>query len=481
MSLKILREVFLSLNQDLVEKIEESKKTGRFCFALGSHHYDYKIYSEILQDGFVSPRLEELFEGMMHIYFFRACCDMSFDLFEYVRDSEFLEEDFINKGRETAEVIVALNQTQRRVEELLPSLGIRDLSLLEPGVRSEYGSLKDALDSVRSAKGTSLHLSGDHMFIVSRIHRTGKPYEFDPEVTLANSLIYTYKPDQIIQLAHVAKPGVYLIANVPQDKVVETAFYFLFVTDGGDAYLVDSNKHSYRDQIYRTKTDGTNGEQAWLEHLYSSCALPIEQVIEFFEKRSDNRDLIVSKDGMSFKHIMKLSDCSPHTVLWCHAFVDQCIQQFRDTNILTAASPTMCLRHIRKGIRSAQNLPALYTDSVPTLSDIDVTWSPEYVQVKSLASAVSLSEGMPTLPLEKVDLGCSGDALTSMRHIRGQVMYAKREQEAKELGKRLDEDFLENYSEVMEKMSVLIQEKHDTIIKRAMKDKSYRSAKASKN
>lgn len=96
-AIETLRESFLFLNKDLVDKIAEYKKTKSFSGYLGDNSFDFKDFFEVLEYGFKSLTLKDIFESMMHLYFFKGCCDFSFDINKYIdlKNNKFNEKDSV--------------------------------------------------------------------------------------------------------------------------------------------------------------------------------------------------------------------------------------------------------------------------------------------------------------------------------------------------------------------------------------------------
>lgn len=473
-ALSLLRQVFIDMNPDLVAKIEAYKTTKSFSGTIGGkegHHFDFKDFFETLQEGFASPNIRALFECLMHLYFFKSCVDLRVNFYDYINYDSFKEEEYIKTSKKHARVITALNIVEAYAITSLDNLGVKNREFLTE-LGGDYRSLRDMLRIMYNAKRISLCHYGDHEFIISKIQINNKPFVMTEKVVLKDAIIYTDKPEQIISLAMASHPGIYLIANVPYGHKVDTAFYLLFVNNS-DAILVDNNKHSYRDQVYRTKTDGTDGKEAWLDRRYENTYLPIEDVLELFDNRDRSKDLLSKNSSFSFKVIKKLSECSPACILWTQAFVDNCIHQFKTTDVLQKVSPALALEFLYPYSEKTPSLPAVYNASLPRIEQLDLSWRPEQIGLERHISGDQFTSmlkeiSVPTLFEKHIPAG-----LTSEKQVKASLAYSRRKIVASKLEQELCEDFLDNAFSVREKIQNFVNENPARVVERAFEDRGY--------
>lgn len=469
-AIEVLRDFFISQNDDLINRIDEYKKTGCFKCNAYSHDYIFKDFFQVLENGFRSILLKNIFESMMHILFIRVYYNVPFDIKKYIKKDTLNEEDLLKDARNMSKVYISVDIIERYLKRELKKLKIKDFSFLEDN-RDSNENLESMLHSIKYGKRTGIEYKGDYKFLISRIPKTGKSPKDLSKCVLNDNIFYTYKPEQIINMSYASKPGIYLIANVPYGRMHEAAFYFLIVTDQ-DSYIVENNKHSYRDQIYRGKTDGTKGEDAWLGRRYEYTYLPIEDVIDFFNNRSDGKDVIVKDKEFSFKQIKKLSESDPLNLLWCLSFTDNCIKFLEDNELEKNIKTSCSFSLIDKKISNSRQLPAVYKSSVPTISEMDPQWDPEMVEVNKKNSGNYLQSDIKSLSIKEMDLNRVPTYLTSIDQIKCHLLFEKRKQEAKELQERLYKDFYDNHEKVINKIASQITGNIDIIIK-AFENKLY--------
>jgi len=472
-SLEILRETFLSLNQDLVTKIENCKnnKTSSFGIA-SSHEYEYKKFFEVLEHGFKSELLKDLFESMMHIYFFKGCCDLSFSIDRYVEKGVFDKENFLKDGEEVANVMLSVGNVDSFIRKELAILGVKDFLFLDNKKGNEYGEVKDVLNIVKYAKSKKLYVYGDREFIVSKVFGKNELASHDFNLTLNDNIFYTDKTEQIVTMAYNSKPGIYLIANIPNGKKVNLAFYLLIVTDSA-AYVIDNNKHSYRDQIYRTKSDGTDGECNWLNRRYEETFFPYVEVLDYFDNISDRKELLPIDSEFSFRSIKKISECSTEVILWLMAFSDQCIQTLEDKDFEANIDRSVAISMFKSFNTDNLNSLTEYKKNIPSLNSLSVEWDSTFVNVRKDHDDNYLVPEIVGLSLDCINTDKIPNGLTSLKQINAHLMFEKRKQEVKKLEEELRCDFLENYEKVISNLSKIINDNSDTIIKIAFKDIRY--------
>ena len=466
--LTLLRGRFTELNPKLFEKIERYEKEGSISYSLGSHHYDYIHFSEILKKGFQSTDLHYLFELLIYVHFFEHICLMDLQISNYIKDGIFDKESYLKVSEHNAEIILAIDPIKQWCREAIKAMGIKE-DLLE----SERGLL-ETLKVIQGAKDMNLHHWGDYEFIASKIPLGNNSDEaFDGNLRINHNIFYSNSPEQIIQFAAKAEKGIYVIANVPYGKKAETAFYILFRQENY-AYLIENNKHSYRDQIYRGKCDGTPGEDAWLDRKYERILLPVEVVMAFFSKENESKD-VVDKKQLDFIPIGKLDECSPYTTIWLYSFVDLCIGAFKDPSFIKEMSMTVSPEFVVAALpKEISQLPAIYKGNLPIITEIKTAWSPDDVEVEARGKRTYLEAMTPQTSL--TDITLPKGKLTSFEQIRKTAAFEKRKISAHLLQETLRKDFLENFDKVQDQVKnlVLSKDKKSMVI-RALKNDSYSS------
>lgn len=476
-ALSLLRQTFIDLNPDLIAKIETYKTTKSFSGVIGGkegYHFDFKDFFEVLQKGFFSPNIRELFEGLMLLYFFKVYAELQINIGDYINHDSFKESAYVEASRKIAKIIKALNTVEKHITELLENIGIKNHDFLTKSYH-DFEFLLSVLRIMRDANKATLHHYGDYPFIVSKIRVNDKPFVVTDQVTLKDGIIYTDKPEQIISMAIVAKPGIYIIANVPYGEMVNTAFYFLF-TNNSDAILVENNKHSYRDQIYRTKTDGTDGKDDWLGRRYQDTYLPVNDVLGFFDNRSDSKDIIPKESNFSFKVIKKLSDCPCENILWTQAFVDNCVHLFNTTDILQQVSPTLAIEFIQNTEPTSDeklNLPIAYKEVLPSSTQLNLSWDPERIGIDERNSGESLTPQLKEPSVSMLLKSSFSSGLTSTKQIESVLTYNRRKFAAKQLEKEIREDFIKNALSVRERIIAFVAERSSWVIERGLEDQKY--------
>lgn len=454
-ALEVLRGYFYELNGVLRDKLDKYREEGVFSSFLGSNEYYYKDFLLTLQDKpFVSEVLRYLFESLMHYHFFTYELDTSLNVGDYIKHDEFRRYEFDKELKKVVDITIFRNILRSYCCNVLKKMGIKDFSFLDDG--------KLCLDLVNvfvKAKKKCLDSVGTAEFLVSKILINEKGFIFSDRLVLNDNIFYTNSPEQIISMAHVAKPGVYLVANVPYGEYVNTAFYFLIVSDGGDAFLIDNTVHDLRDQIYRNKTDGTRGKDAWIGRRYEDTYLPINQVLSFFEKESDHKDIIVRDKEFPFRSIGKISDDEgPEVILFCLTFVDECISRLRDAEFFEGISQAVCLSFIHEGFEgSSDNLPVLYKSNLPTLAQMDTSFSTDLEEVDSTRAISSLVSLVREVPLAKVDLsGVNPYQLMPIEQLKNRLIFERRKKEASRIEMELHEGFKTRYPEVRSQIADFI-------------------------
>lgn len=437
-ALQLLRQAFLDMNPELITKIENYKVTKTFSGTIGGkdgHHFDFKDFFEVLETGFYSPYIRDLFESFLHLYFFKTCTELRVNIEDYIEHDTFNQETYIETSKALASVVTSLNIIEIYTFGLLGKFGIKKEEFLKE-TQNNYEKLREFLRIIRAAKNCKLQHYGDCEFILSKIRINDKPFHMTKDVTLKDNIIYTENPEQIISMAAAAKPGIYLIANIPYEQKVNLTFYFLFVNDS-DALLVENNKHSYRDQIYRTKTDGRGGEDAWLGRRYEHVQLPLEEVLDFFENKSTDKSVIPAGSDFSFMVIKKLSECHPAHILWVQSFVDNCIQQFNTTDILQHTSYSLATEFIKLYEKdTASQLPTLYRKNLPGLSDFDLTRDTAKIDIDSRNNGSYLVPLLSEIPVLDVFENPPFLGPTSKKQIEAALTYERRKITAKKLEKK---------------------------------------------
>jgi hypothetical protein len=472
--LKVLRDYFYKVNGVLREKINRWRDEGCFSSYAGSNEHYYKDFLIMLQDkGFQSENLCNIFEYLMHIHFFTFEHDLSLEVSDYIKHDDFRRGEFLKDMEEHVEVTVALNVIRTNLCSLLKKLNITSLDFLNSRRGEE---LLEILKLMRHAKDKSIETVGSSEFLISKIPITGKGFIVGDDLTLNDNIFYTHKPEQIIAMAHAANPGIYIIANIPYGEEVNTAFYHLFVTNGGDAYIVENSVHNLREQIYRNKTDGTNGKDAWLDKRYEYSWFPVDQVLTFIDKKSNKKDVILpSKEGHTFHAIGKISASGPETILFCLSFADCCMKLFNDSDITLKADHAACLSFVQDNLDTVENLPAVYTKGLPTFAEMEKPYSDDLTGNSVAPSTVDLVPRLKEMSLAEINKdNIHPGQLMPLEQLRNKLVFMRRNQQAKELEEELMTEYEETHLQVRDSIKALIDSKpFDRYLLKALKDEKY--------
>jgi hypothetical protein len=470
-TLSRVREQFYDYGKEILDKISTYETTGTMSGYLGDPSFDYKDFSKVMQGGFHSVTLQLLFESMVYLHYFCDVYSMTLDPKDYISHRKFDHEAFNKISKKYADLTVDLGILETFANTALRSLGIKPKSCNK--ILSDGSHVFDSLKVLKYAMSVTLHHYGDYDFLVSKIP-LGESHPFDMELVLNPHIFYTDKPEQIILFAHHAKPGVYVIANVPYGNHAETAFYVLF-RQKGYAYLVENSKHSFRDQHYRGKSNGTAGEDAWLDRKYEECYLPVGVVMNFFEGKNESTAVKVF-EGFDFVSLGKLTDGSASTVMYTYAFIDKCITFFKDNDFASQISNTSCAGFLKELLNgSTENVPAIAFSMLPAVSDFDVSWSPEKTGVKDFSGTLQRIEA--ELPeILNTDLSALPQgSLTSLEHLKRSVIYRNRLTRATELDYQWFKDFKKNYRGVMDRLGAFIRKRGlSFVVRKALQDRTYK-------
>ena len=464
-SLDVLRKKFAE-NQELLDRVRKAEDGGGMSgtFNTIELNFDYVEYIRLSKKGFYSPILNQLFEIMMYTHYFEHLHSYDVNLKEYVNYDVFDEEKFKKEVTEDIPVLIAINVVKKYADSLFKDIKITDSD--EMFNDSDYSS--EMLKTVKYAMHNDLHPFGDYGYLLSKIPIKGE-CEVEYNIPTIDQVFYTYKPEHIIDMAHVVRPGIYIIANVPYERKGETAFYILFRFTKG-AYLVENAKHSYREQHYRNKSDGTDGEDAWLYKKYDTDYLPVDVVLSFFENKSDGKDITLPGTEQSFRTLGKLSETTSYNILWMHAFIDKCMQEFKAKKFEPSVAMSMefVIPQLEK---DNSKVPALYQEHVPAIADINLDWAPYDVEVTD-ELATYLEPHLPDSPLN-LDILPTGK-LVPMEHLKRELVYRKRMQESSELEEQLEKDFVKNFDKVMKRIDKFVRSKGNMeIVKKALLNKRY--------
>jgi len=466
-----VREQFYDYGREILDKISRYQSTGTMLCCLGDPSYDYAEFSKVMKGGFHSTTLQLLFESMVYLHYFTDVYDTSLDLKDFISRRIFDSVALEKRAKKHAGLIIDLDLLELFVNRAMRDLGVKPSSCKK--ILNSGESVLGALKVLKYAMSVTLHHYGDRDFLVSKIP-LGQDHPFDKELVLNPHIFYTDKPEHIISFAHQAKPGVYVIANVPYGNHAETAFYILF-RQRGYAYLVENSKHSFRDQYYRGKSNGTAGQDAWLDSKYEDCYLPVNVVLNFFEKKTECTSVKVS-EGLDFTSLGKLTDCSAHTVLYTYAFIDKCITFLKDNDFASQISNTSCAGFISQLLKgTTENVPAIAFSLLPAVSDFDVSWSPEKTGVKDFSGTLQRIEA--ELPeILNTDLSALPQgSLTSLEHLKRSVVYRNRLTRATELEYQWYKDFKKNYRGVMDRLGAFIRKRGlSFVVRKALQDRTYK-------
>jgi hypothetical protein len=454
-SLDKVREQFYDYGSEIIEKISRYHETGTMSGYAGDPSFDYAEFSKVMKGGFHSLTLQLIFESLIYLHYFSEVYEVSLDPKEFIHRRKFDHKAFEEKTKRYVDLTIHLDILKIYVKRGMRNLGIYYESCIE--ILNSGKNIFEILKALKHAMYISLHHYGCREFLVSKIP-ISEEHPFDTELVLNTHIFYTDKPEQIIAFANRAKPGVYIIANVPYGNHAETAFYVLF-RQKGYAYLVENSKHSFRDQYYRNKSNGTVGKDAWLDRKYETCYLPVEIVMNFFAGETTSKAVNIFEESV-FTSIGELTKCSPHTVLYTYAFVDNCITFFKDQEFASKISNTSCAGFVDQLLKgSTENVPAIAASLLPALGALDISWSPDKAGVDDVSDTLKGVEA--ELPMvQATDLsGLSQGSLTSIEHLRRSIIFRNRLNRAEALQEMWLEDFKKNHNNVSEELASFITNK----------------------
>ena len=465
-ALVLLRQQFFAMNKKLADKLEKWEKTGTITISLGNYDFDYIKFIEVRKSGFLTGSMIELFEILMYIHFFDHLCRLEMDLRNYIKFDIFNETEFMTDAKDNSKFIIAMNVVKKYASDLLKGMGIaKPKELFE-----DADIVLSQLNTVKYAADKELHYYGEHEFLISKLPIDDECIMED--IHLVNQVFYTYKPEHIITMAQVSKPGIYIIANVPYGRHAETAFYILHRFTKG-AYLIENCKHSFRRQHYRTKSDGTDGRDAWLGNRYEYSYFPVNLVLEYFEKTSKDKDIAIPDKDHSFRSLGKITDAEAEVVLWLHSFTAKCLQILSEKKFIKDISTAMSVEFIQPKLKgTSSNVPAIYKNHVPSLSDIDLTWSAKTTEVEASMNNACLEPHIKSteLDLQQVPTG----RLVPQAHLERELMFNKRLQDVERLQKDLDKDFLANWENVFSSIGSFVRQYgFEKAIQRALENGRY--------
>ena len=469
-SLSEIRKVFEDLNPDLFEKIKAHREKQTVGYNLGSHHYDYVGFSDVLTKGFAFSEMHRLFESLMYLHFFSEVYSFDLNVRKYISFDIFDIEKLTKDVKNDASLIINLNITESWCKDILSSMNISNCE----SIFSDGKNLFSVLKSIQYANKKELFHFGDREFIVSKIPLTNKQTTFTKSFNLNKNIFYSSDPSQIVNFAFNSQPGTYIIANVPYGRMAETAFYVLFRQDNC-AYLIENCKHSYRDQHYRTKSDGTDGKTAWLERKYEQTYFPVDVVLDFFKKQNDDKDVSTMKE-LQFRPIAKIADCSAEVILWLYSFIDNCSLQLSNEDFQKEISLSISAEFIKdnrnipiKSKRKKKNDILVFQDQLPTKSQFSTQWNPEQVSVGNIDSLINYN----LKPIKISDITIQTGRLTSAEQIKREIIFEARKITAEKLREELENDFIQNYEKVHQWLASLIEERKQFVIDKALENKEY--------
>lgn len=451
-SLDKVREQFYDYGSEIIEKISRYHETGTMSGYAGDPSFDYAEFSKVMKGGFHSLTLQLIFESLIYLHYFSEVYEVSLDPKEFIHRRKFDHKAFEEKTKRYVDLTIHLDILKIYVKRGMRNLGISYESCIE--ILNSGKNIFEILKALKHAMYISLHHYGCREFLVSKIP-ISEEHPFDMELVLNPHVFYTDKPEQIISFAYQAKPGVYIIANVPYGNHAETAFYILF-RQKGCAYLVENSKHSFRDQYYRNKSNGTAGQDAWLDRKYDTCYLPVDVVLRFLAGETTSKAVKVF-EGHEFVSLGKLTECSPLTVLYTYAFIDRCITYLKDNDFASGISNTSCAGFVDQLLKgSTENVPAIAASLLPAVGALDISWSPDKAGVDNVSDTLKRVEA--ELPeLLSTDLsGLPQGSLTSIEHLRRSVVYRNRLARAETLKDLWRKDFKENLVCVLGDLSSFI-------------------------
>jgi hypothetical protein len=466
----IVRESFNEMNKEFYAELERSKKTGSFRFSTRTIHYgDLKDYHEILENGFQSLDLHQLFETLIYLYFFKTLCTSSLDLNEFVSYDKFDNKQFFKEIRHDLNLIISINILEAWTIQTLQMFNIKKTG----DVLGEGGKhLEKCIDALLYGKKRALHHYGNNEFIVSKMEFEASNGMFDTKIVAINpNVFYTSSPTQILNFVRLAKPGIYVVANVPPNAYQDSAFYIIFRQEKY-AYIVENNKHSYREQFYRTDSHGNSGQDRFLGMKYEHTYLPIQMVLDFMEKKSKSTE-VLDKQVLDFISLGNLFDCCPEIVLWHYGFIDTCIQRFLNEEFVKQIEPAASFKIMKSELTDPSlNLPAIYKASIPQLTSLDLSWSSEKVGTDDIVTGTFLDKLRPAVPLAEIPEPSA--KVTSVGQIHREFIFNKRKQEAILMQEAINKDFIEHYEEVKRWIINFIHEKGIIFLaKKGLKDLKY--------
>jgi hypothetical protein len=463
--LSLLRKTFEDLNKEIIEQADKLITTGRAMLSVGSVDYHEAILT-LKTKKFYSLDLHQLFEYMLLYHFFKFNIIYSLDIPSYIKSGTFDKERYMADSQEHVSILEALSYLTLDITEIFKKYKLSEKYL-------EDENMIHLVNYMRKAKSIKLYHSGDVDFILSKIPLNGKGFLFSGDLNINDNIFYTYKPNQILAMARISNPGIYLIANIPNNKPVETSFYLLIVTEG-DAYLIDCGKHSYREQIYRTSSKGEDGEWRWLRERFENKGFPLGRVLGFYETKSQDTAISIADSNFSFRTIGKISEDCSENIIWLHTFIDACIETLKNSDMLNEVSVAVIPEYVKTGIQlSAQelNLPAIYVENIPIIKSLD--WSREKTQVAPTLTSRALEPYLKPIPDSDIQL-CHNN-LTSFKQIEAGLIFEKRKREAEYLQEALNAGHKENKDSVNKRLTKFFSKKFtgEFFYKKAFANKKY--------
>ena len=449
--------------EGLINKIEKYKKTGTFSASILSEEWEYKNFSEVLNRGFASEKFKDLFFSMFMLHY-TLNVDYSIDARKY-GEKELLEyAGSLNKMHESSKVLRA------HVRKIL-----RDIKCPKVAFLKKADDLLEHLKVLSYAKKQYIEHAGDNSFLASKIIIENKPFSIPKGMSLDPRIMYTNNPEQLISLAHVAKPGAYLVACVPYGRWVEMAFYLIIRTDH-DAYCVDFGKHSYREQIYRTSSKGEGGKERWFDRKTEHIYYPIKTVFDFFDNKSDKKDLVIPDKEFPFHVIGNFRDEEAITYLWTLMFLDDCLVYLKDENFMKKLSPAVSVNMVLPVGENKENLPAHYKANLPAIKEKDLKWSAKSLDIDYYGNdPTPYEKALAPMDVHEIDLrDVPVNALSSLEQAKGHLVYQRRLQQKNKLEKALWVDFKKNHVKVKETLTDLVMSRDkEWILMKALRDLKY--------
>lgn len=419
---------------------------------------------------FYAPIIARLFESSVYLEYFSDLLNKSVRIADYVEADSLDEKSMIASFMKDVESIRYLKVMGEIVKDSLETMGveIEGLDIYNKDKMEEF--LKPFKYGKQKAV-VAMKDVDEYGFCVSKIPVRGGGFIKSDKLQFNDNIFYVFKPENIIPLARTAEPGVYLLAQVPED-IGSMMFYVLFVTPG-DAYVIDNGYHDFRTTM-RSRCEGRQ-----LDRKTSGNYFPWDTVYNFFidKKKSKNRELVHKGKELGFTQIGKISAEGPESVLYMYALIDTCLWEFLETDVLKNSGVAVNMDILKlqpSSDKEKGTALTVYRNDLPAIKDLDIDWDNDKFGFDEITSGTYLE---PVVKKKDLDLSkVKYNVLEPLHQLERRLAYRKRELEANAVANKLHADFKRNSEKVLEKVKGLVVRKMigDKFLVKAFKNKKYK-------